>query len=78
MLSATSIYVSLNSHKGDIMLRAAIAFLVIGIIAFAVGAGNIGGLSMDVGRTLLFVFVGLAVLSFLGTLITGSGNPKLK
>ncbi len=60
------------------MLRAAIAFLIIGILAFAVGAGNIGGLSMEVGKTLLYVFVVLAVLSFLGTLLTGRGNPRLK
>ncbi len=58
------------------MLRAAIGFFVLGLLAYILGAGNIAGLSMEVGRLLLFVFVGLAVLSFIGTLITGR-KPKL-
>jgi uncharacterized membrane protein YtjA (UPF0391 family) len=53
------------------MLRATIAFFIIGLFAFFLGANNIGGLSMDVGRFLLTTFVALAILSFLVTLVTG-------
>ncbi len=53
------------------MLRAAIGFFIIAILAFALGAGGIGGVSMDIGKTLLFVFLVLAVLSFLASLLTG-------
>ena len=59
------------------MLRAAIAFFVIGLIAMFLGMGNIAGVSMELGRVLLFVFLVLAVLSFLVSLFTGrrSGPP---
>jgi uncharacterized membrane protein YtjA (UPF0391 family) len=53
------------------MLRAAIAFFVIGLVAVLLGANNIGGLSMDIGKTLLFVFLILAVISFIGSLVMG-------
>lgn len=53
------------------MLRAAIAFFVIGLVAVLLGANNIGGLSMDIGKTLLFVFLILAVISFIASLVMG-------
>ncbi len=53
------------------MLRAAIGFFIIGLVAFAIGAGGIGGLSMEIGRTILFVFIVLAILSFLASMFTG-------
>jgi len=59
------------------MLRAAILFFVIGLIAMALGMGNVAGVSMEVGKTLLYVFLALAVISFLVSLIGGrrSGPP---
>jgi uncharacterized membrane protein YtjA (UPF0391 family) len=60
------------------MLRAAIIFFVIGLIAMFLGMGNIAGMSVEVGKTLLYIFLGLAVLSFLVSLMTGgrkSGPP---
>ncbi len=53
------------------MLRAAITFFVIALLAFFLGANGIGGVSMEIGRTLLFVFLVLAVISFVASLITG-------
>ncbi len=53
------------------MLRAAIAFFIIGLVAFAIGAGNLGGLSIDVGKLLLQIFLVLAIISFLVSLFTG-------
>ena len=58
------------------MVRAAISFFIIGLVAFLLGAYNIAGLSMDIGKVLLFVFLVLAVLSFLGSMIAGGGTPK--
>ncbi len=58
------------------MLRAAIAFFVIGLLAYALGAGGVAGLSVDLGKTLLIVFLVLAVLSFVGNLLRGRG-PKI-
>jgi hypothetical protein len=41
------------------------------------GAGNIAGISMEAGRLLLFVFLGLAVISLLAGLITGRSPKQL-
>jgi uncharacterized membrane protein YtjA (UPF0391 family) len=53
------------------MLRAAIAFFVLGLVAILLGANGVGGLSLDVGKTLLFVFLILAVISFIASMVTG-------
>ncbi len=59
------------------MLRAAIAFFVIGLIAMLLGAGGVAGVSMEVGRTLLFVFLALAVISFIVSLVSGRSTRNL-
>jgi uncharacterized membrane protein YtjA (UPF0391 family) len=56
------------------MLRAAIAFFVLALIAMLFGANGIAGLSMDAGRLLLIVFLVLAVVSFIVSLVSGRGN----
>lgn len=53
------------------MLNAAITFFVIGIVAYLLGAGGIAGLSVSIGQTLLVVFLVLAVISFLFSLVSG-------
>jgi len=40
----------------------AIVFFIIAIVAWAMGAGGVAGLSAGVGRALLFVFLMLAVI----------------
>jgi uncharacterized membrane protein YtjA (UPF0391 family) len=59
------------------MVRAAISFFILGIIAFLLGANNIAGLSVDIGKMLLVVFLVLAALSFLVSAITGRGPKQL-
>ena len=59
------------------MLRAALAFFVIGLIAVVLGANNIAGISIDLGKTLLTVFLVLAVISFVASLVTGRGSKHL-
>lgn len=57
------------------MLRAAIAFFILAIVAFIFGASGIAGMSMEIGRILLFVFLVLAVISFVINLVsTRSGR----
>lgn len=53
------------------MLRASITFFVLGIVAYLVGAGGVAGLSVEIGKTLLLVFLALAVISFLFSIVTG-------
>jgi uncharacterized membrane protein YtjA (UPF0391 family) len=59
------------------MLRAAIAFFIIGLLAVLLGANNLAGISIDLGKTLLGVFLALAVISFLVSLFTGRGPKSL-
>ncbi len=58
------------------MLRAAIAFFVLGLVAILLGANGIGGLSVDIGKTLLFIFLVLAVISFIASLVVGNKMVK--
>lgn len=53
------------------MLNAAIAFFVLGLVAILLGAGNVAGISMEIGQTLLAVFLILAVVSLVASLVTG-------
>ena len=56
------------------MLRAAIAFFLIALLALILGAYNVAGLSMEVGRILLFVFLILSIISFVLSLF--GGRPR--
>ena len=59
------------------MLRAAIVFFVIALLAGFLGMNNVAGLSEELGKLLLFVFLALAVITFVASLATGrrSGPP---
>lgn len=57
------------------MLRAALGFFVLGLVALLFGANNIAGVSMEVGKLLLFVFLTLAIVSIFVGWITGR-NPR--
>lgn len=58
------------------MIRAAIAFFVLALVAIVLGANGIAGLSLEIGKILLFVFLALAVISFLVSIVTGR-KPNL-
>ncbi|MBC7753150.1 MAG: DUF1328 domain-containing protein [Moraxellaceae bacterium] len=55
------------------MLRAAIAFFVIGLLALLFGAVGIAGISLEIGKTILGIFVVLAVISYVVSLL---GNKR--
>jgi uncharacterized membrane protein YtjA (UPF0391 family) len=44
------------------LLGIAILFLIIALVAYALGARGVAGMSAGIGRTLLFVFLVLAVI----------------
>lgn len=52
------------------LLWLAIVFFIIAVVAYALGARGVAGMSAGIGRTLLFVFIILAVIvaifSFMG------------
>lgn len=57
------------------MVRAALAFFILALVAYVLGATGLAGLSVDIGQTLLVVFLVLAIISFGIGLISGR-NPK--
>jgi uncharacterized membrane protein YtjA (UPF0391 family) len=58
------------------MLRAAIIFFVLGLVAMLFGAYGIAGVSIEVGKVLLMVFIVLAILSFVVGLVRGGGSGR--
>lgn len=59
------------------MVRAALGFFILALIALALGAGGVAGLSLEMGKVLLFVFLVLAVVSGVVGLVTGKGTTRL-
>ena len=60
------------------MLRAALGFFVVALVAILFGATGFAGVSMEIGRTLLFVFLVLAAISFVVGIIGGRrGTPRI-
>jgi uncharacterized membrane protein YtjA (UPF0391 family) len=49
---------------GGDLIGLAILFLVLALIAAVLGAGEIAGLSMDIAKWLVIIFVVLAVVTF--------------
>ena len=60
------------------MLQAAIGFFVLALVAIFLGANGIAGVSMQIGQTLLWVFLVLAVISFATGMIRGRGSRNLR
>lgn len=54
------------------MLRAALMFFILALVAMLLGASGFAGMSMEIGRILLLVFLVLAVISGITGLVTGS------
>jgi uncharacterized membrane protein YtjA (UPF0391 family) len=59
------------------MLRLAIVFLVIAMIAALFGFGGVAAYSWEGAKILFFVFLVLAVLSFIGYGFRGRGAPPI-
>ena len=59
------------------MLRAAILFFILGLVSVLLGAYGIAGLSLEIGRVLLAVFLVFAVISFIASIITGKNRVPL-
>ncbi len=53
------------------LLWLAIVFFIIAIVAYVLGARGVAGMSAGIGRTLLFVFIILAVIIAIVSLMRG-------
>ena len=59
------------------MLRAAIIFFALGLVSLVFGMTGFAGVSIEVGKMLLTVFLLLAVVTFVINLISGSDRRQL-
>lgn len=58
------------------MFRAAIGFFIFAIFAMIFGANGIAGLSMEIGRVIMFIFLALAVVTLVTGLITNNKKTR--
>lgn len=58
------------------MLRAAITFFLMGLLAFFFGLYGVAGVSIEIGKLLLLIFVIFAAVSFVGAITAGKSNSK--
>jgi uncharacterized membrane protein YtjA (UPF0391 family) len=65
------------TEGGHIMLRLALLFLIIALIAGLLGFGLVANLSFEAAKILFIVFIILAVLFFLGGMFRGPAAPPL-
>lgn len=56
------------------MLRAAVLFFAIGLLAVVFGAYGVAGVSIEAGRLLLFVFLALSIASAIFSWIGRGGG----
>ena len=54
------------------MLRWAVIFLIISIIAAVFGFGGISDAASDIARVLFYIFLGVFVLMLIGGLVAGN------
>lgn len=59
------------------MVRAAIGFFVLALIAMLLGVNGIAGVSLEVGKILLGVFLFLAIVSFVTGMFTGKKSKQI-
>lgn len=55
------------------LLWLGIVFLIIAVVAYVLGARGVAGMSAGVGRTLLFVFLVLAIIMMVISVFSGRG-----
>lgn len=60
------------------MLNAAVTFFVIAIFAFLLGMTGLAGLTMEIGKLLLGVFLVLGVISLVVGLVRGGKTPLIR
>lgn len=55
------------------LIGLAVIFFIIALIAYVMGARGVAGMSAGIGRTLLFVFLVLAIIFVIVGLVQGHG-----
>jgi uncharacterized membrane protein YtjA (UPF0391 family) len=71
MLNALAISAVLAQAIPMNLITIAIIFFIIALVAYVLGAKGVAGMSAGIGRTLLFVFLILAVIMVIVSLMRG-------
>lgn len=58
------------------MLRASVAFFVLALVAYFLGANGVAGMSMEIGRICIGVFIFIAILTFIGSLFNRNRSKQ--
>ena len=53
------------------MIRAAISFFILALVAYVLGANGIAGMSVEIGQILLWIFLAIAIISAITGIVTG-------
>jgi uncharacterized membrane protein YtjA (UPF0391 family) len=61
-----------KNKKGEFMLRAAITFFILALVAYILGAYQVAGISAEIGKVLLGLFLFISILLFISALFIGS------
>lgn len=72
-----SLALGIRHERSFVMLRAALAFFILAIVAYVLGASGIAGISMEIGQLLLGVFLVLAIIGAVVGLVQGRRGGKL-
>ena len=60
------------------MLRAALGFFLLALVALTIGAAGLAGLTIEIGRTLLIVFLILGAVSLISALASDHNSKLLQ
>lgn len=58
------------------MIRAAILFFAIALVALLFGLNGVAGLSMEVGKIIVLVFIAISALTFIAALASTRPSKK--
>ena len=60
------------------MTRTAIVFFILALLAILFGSYGVAGITIELGKILLMIFLSLSLLSFIGSLMTGKKDQMPK
>ncbi len=64
VMNGVSALQPLSLHGGSDLIGLAVLFLILALVAAVLGARGVAGLSMDIAKWLVIIFVVLAIITF--------------
>ena len=60
------------------MTRTAVVFFILALLSILFGSYGVAGITIELGKILLMIFLSLSLLSFIGSLMTGKKDQMPK